>query len=61
MTKSTESGVKARRREDREGCERGETASWEVFLFDDFTYDFSWDVSKCSTPTLHFMNVLSIW
>ena len=28
---------------------------WEVLIFDDFTYDFSWKVLKLSISTSHFM------
>ena len=60
-----ESGVRARRREEREECETGMTEwgrewkvygfSWEVLRFDDFTYDFSWEVLKFTISTSHFM------
>ena len=29
--------------------------SWEVFIFDDFTYDFSWEVLRFTISTSHFM------
>ena len=29
--------------------------SWEVLIFVDFTYDFSWDVWKFTISTSHFM------
>ena len=28
---------------------------WEVLIFDDFTYDFSWEVLKFTISTSHFM------
>ena len=62
----TESGVRVRRREERDVCERGERGgkdreckvhgfSWEVLTFDDFTYDFIWEVLKFTISTSHFM------
>ena len=29
--------------------------SWEVLIFDDFSYDFSWEVLKITISTNHFM------
>ena len=63
-----ESGLRARRREEREECETGRTEWGErvksvcflagrYLVFDDFTYqyDFSWDVLKFTISTFHFM------
>ena len=29
--------------------------SWDVFVFNDFSYDFSWEVLKFTISTYHFM------
>ena len=51
-------------RRDRRGEEEGEERrgevessdfSREVLIFDDFTYDFSWEVLKFTISTSHFM------
>ena len=59
------SGIRARRREEGVECETGRTECGErvkaygfrreVLIFDDFIYDFSWEVLKFTISTYHFM------
>ena len=50
--------MRGEERRGEEGGERGVESSdfsSEVSIFDDFTYDFSWEVLKFTISTSHFM------